>query len=161
MKIAITGHRPNKLGNDYNLTSPLIMAIKAKILDIITPYGKPTLISGMALGIDTLFAQIAIEQDMPLIAAIPFVGQQSAWPISSQLRWQKIIDTPGVQIKIITSGGYSAQKMQIRNEWMVDNSDILIAVWDGTSGGTKNCVMYAKSKDKFIIHIDPKALILK
>lgn len=28
MKIAITGHRPNKLNNDYDLTSPLIRRIK-------------------------------------------------------------------------------------------------------------------------------------
>lgn len=28
MKIAITGHRPNKLGNDYDLTSPLVERIE-------------------------------------------------------------------------------------------------------------------------------------
>ena len=67
MKIAITGHRPNKLGNDYNLVSPLIeridMAICAILLkqDELYPIGSIELITGMALGIDTLFAKIAIR----------------------------------------------------------------------------------------------------
>jgi hypothetical protein len=38
---------------------------------------------------------------------------------------------------------------------MVDNSDLLIAVWDGSSGGTSNCVSYATIKGKQIIRIDP------
>lgn len=29
---------------------------------------------------------------------------------------------------------------------MVDNSDIVCAVWDGTPGGTANCIKYCKSK---------------
>jgi hypothetical protein len=37
-----------------------------------------------------------------------------------------------------------------------DNCDILIAVWDGTSGGTGNSVKYAVSKNKIIYYIDPK-----
>lgn len=38
MKIAITGHRPNKLGNDYALESPLIHAIRDAIAVIVRPY---------------------------------------------------------------------------------------------------------------------------
>ena len=29
---------------------------------------------------------------------------------------------------------------------MVDHSDRVLAVWDGSSGGTKNCIDYAKEK---------------
>lgn len=39
---------------------------------------------------------------------------------------------------------------------MVDNSDAVIAVWDGTAGGTKNCFDYATKIGKKIIRIDPK-----
>lgn len=38
---------------------------------------------------------------------------------------------------------------------MVDKSDIVIAIWDGSNSGTGNCVNYAKSKNKKIIKIDP------
>ena len=49
--------------------------------------------------------------------------------------------------------------MQERNEWMVNNCDVLIAVWDGTSGGTANCVKYAESLQLDIRRINPKELI--
>ena len=46
--------------------------------------------------------------------------------------------------------------MQIRNRWMVDNSDLVLAVFDGKKeGGTWNCVKYAKSKNKEIVVIKP------
>ncbi len=45
--------------------------------------------------------------------------------------------------------------MQKRNEWMVDNCDMLVAVWDGTDGGTYNCIDYAKRMKKPRILIDP------
>ena len=45
--------------------------------------------------------------------------------------------------------------MQIRNQWMVDNCELLIAVFDGTSGGTANCVNYAKSIRKNTVVINP------
>ena len=38
---------------------------------------------------------------------------------------------------------YSRACFQIRNEWMVDHSHRVIAVFTGESGGTKNTVDYA------------------
>jgi uncharacterized phage-like protein YoqJ len=156
MKIAITGHRPHKLGNDYDLTSPLINNIKLEIIHNLEryPLDSLTLISGMALGIDTLFALIAIELELNLIAAIPFKGQESKWPFGSRLKYNYILSYEKCEKIIVSGGGYHPSKMQKRNEWMVDNCDVLIAVWDGTAGGTANCVEYAKDK-KQIIRINP------
>ena len=47
-------------------------------------------------------------------------------------------------------------KMQKRNIWMVDNADVLVAIWDGSSGGPKNTVEYTRKVKKPILHIDPK-----
>ena len=51
--------------------------------------------------------------------------------------------------------------MQDRNKYMVDNSDYVIAVWNGTGSGTGSAVKYALSKDKFVICIDPKTAGVK
>ena len=48
--------------------------------------------------------------------------------------------------------------MQRRNEYMVDKADTLIAVWNGTSGGTANCVKYAKKKGVDIVRLDPNKI---
>lgn len=169
MKIAITGHRPNKLGNDYDLTSDLVKEIKFEIQHIITQYNDIardnwtplTLITGMALGIDTLFAQIAIENKIPFIAAIPCYKQECKWVFKSQQTYQYLVEHKLCTQHIVTETGYTLECMNKRNEWMVNNCDLLIAVWDGTSGGTANCVKYAVKKKKQIIYIDLKKLKLK
>ena len=181
MKIAITGHRPHKLGNDYDLTSPLLQLIKYQIENLLAKYDfmsetDLTLITGMALGIDTLFAQIAISLRIPFIAAIPCKGQYTRWPKKSVDQYFNILtqshdvflvdhrvsldkDLDNLKTCLSPSGNsYSTQKMQQRNIWMVNNCNLLIAVWDGSSGGTANCVKYAQSVGKQIIHINPKEL---
>ena len=52
---------------------------------------------------------------------------------------------------------YKPYLMQKRNQYMVDKANNLIAVWDGTSGGTGNCIKYAQSQSNNcnIIHIKP------
>ena len=45
--------------------------------------------------------------------------------------------------------------MQKRNEYMVDNSDYVVAVWDGGRRRTGNTVEYAKTKGEGIVRIDP------
>ena len=49
---------------------------------------------------------------------------------------------------------YVANKMQLRNEYMVDNSDKVIAYFNGEKkGGTYNCIKYAESLNKEIINL--------
>lgn len=159
MTIAVTGHRPHKLGNDYELESPLLSTIGKMIKGIIMINNGTTLISGMALGIDTLFAEIAIDLDLPLIAAIPFKGQELHWPPHSQERYHRILNYPKCTKKIVSAGGYAGYKMNVRNMWMVNQlgTGLLIAVWDGSAGGTRNCVAYAAGRVN-IIRIDPSTL---
>lgn len=42
--------------------------------------------------------------------------------------------------------GYSRACFQIRNEWMVDHSALVIAVFNGQPSGTKNTIDYANRK---------------
>lgn len=41
---------------------------------------------------------------------------------------------------------------------MTDKADLVIALYDGTKGGTKNCVDYAKKRNKEILIINPKEI---
>jgi len=155
--MAITGHRPHKLGNDYQLTSDLIKEIKKLIQMQIDMYQPDIMITGMALGIDTVFAILAVENQIPFIAAVPFKGQDSMWPTASRKAYLNLINQ-AKEVVVISEGNFTAAKMQLRNQWMVDNCDLLLAVWDGTSGGTANCIKYAINQGKQIIHINPKTL---
>lgn len=53
-------------------------------------------------------------------------------------------------------GKHSNQKLQLRNIYMLDESDLLIAVYNGSGkGGTYNCIKSAKGKKMPIIYVDP------
>lgn len=140
--IAGTGHRPDKLGGYNN-------AVLKRLTDLARAYLKREtpdfVISGMALGWDTALAVAAIELDLKLIAAVPFKGQESRWQKVDRDTYQHIL-TQCHLVEIVCSGGYSAEKMQTRNAWMVDNCNILAALWDGTKGGTGNCLEYARKQ---------------
>ena len=84
---------------------------------------------------------------IPYIAAVPFVGQESKWSRLQIIRWQRLLK--GAQeIVLVSEGGYAPWKLQRRNEWMVDNATRVLALWDGSSGGTKNCLDYARKMKK-------------
>jgi uncharacterized phage-like protein YoqJ len=155
MIVAFTGHRPDKLGG-YKVPNDTYIRVCQKIDTTLKEFKPEKVITGMALGIDQWAASIAHKLHIPFLAAIPFEGQENAWPESSR-KIYRILRKLATEEVIVSQGGYSADKMQVRNIWMVDNCDKLIAVWDGTKGGTGNCIEYAKSVKKDIYYIDPRA----
>lgn len=161
MNLAGTGHRPNKLGKPgtSGYSSDIERAMSHSITDALTNSGVrisqlDSVISGMALGFDTALAQWALDQGVPLIAAVPFEGQESRWPKSSQDRFHSILDR-ATQVVHVCEPGYAAWKMQQRNMWMVDRADVVLALWNGTPGGTANCVNYAEKRGKKMLHSWP------
>lgn len=55
----------------------------------------------------------------------------------------------------VVADHYEADVMQKRNEYMVDHSDIVLAVWNGKKSGTKNCIKYAEKMGKKVEYIEP------
>lgn len=162
MRICFTGHRPNKLWG-YNIHQSkyrdLFKILYSTVVNNIADGKEMRLISGMALGVDTIAAYIAIVMKIKglpvtLEAAVPCSGQEKLWPQESKDRYYDILKK--ADIVTVLAEKYSAAAMQRRNEYMVDHSDLVIAVWDGTPGGTGNCVRYARSKGKRIIIINPR-----
>lgn len=153
MIVAFTGHRPDKLGG-YRSPNPICDWVSWCIHEELDRLNPTKAISGMAQGVDQWAATICINRNLPFIAAIPFVGQESMWPEAAQKRWRFLLGK-AYETVVVCKGGYSPAKMQKRNEWMVDHADVLIAVWDGTPGGTGNCVRYAEKKNKRIVRIKP------
>jgi len=116
-------------------------------------------ISGMAVGSDQLFAVICFRLGIPFIAAVPFIGQECKWPENIQKQYFKILDK-AKEIVIVSDGEYSNEKFKIRNEWIINNCNKLLAYYDGSiRSGTGHCYNYANKINKEIIRINPKELI--
>jgi uncharacterized phage-like protein YoqJ len=147
--IAGTGHRPNKLGGySDKVFYRLVDLAKASLAQ----YKPDIVISGMALGWDQALAEAATRLKIPFIAAVPFIGQENSWPEDSQDYYMELLDQAS-EIITVSDGGYHPRKMQLRNIWMVDRSEKILALWDGSRGGTFNCVQYALSKKKPVINM--------
>lgn len=158
MKICVTGHRPDKLYG-YNLLQPQYAELIRKFKEILKKENCTEAITGMALGVDTLFALAIISlkkegYDIKLHCAIPCRNHSSKWYGENVKRYNDILSQADI-VKIVTDEDYQGWMMQKRNEYMVDLADKVIAVWNGTSGGTANCVKYANKQDKEIILIKP------
>lgn len=154
--LAFTGHRPHKLGG-YRQDNPQKSWVKDVIKHVITKIVFPErIIVGGALGVDTWAAEVAYELRVPFILAAPFKGQESLWPEASREYYQRMLHY-AAEVVVVSPGGYSAAKMDVRNRWMIDNGEWVCAIWDGTSGGTGNAVNYARKAHKPGIRIDPRA----
>lgn len=148
MIVAVTGHRPDKLGGYSQATLNKLVALaesELKRLDALT------VITGMALGWDQAVAVAASNLGIPFLASVPFDGQESRWPSSSQAFYKDVLSRAKAVV-VVNPGTYQAWKMQARNVYMVDRCDKLLAMWNGTSGGTANCVRYAESVGKPIVN---------
>ena len=110
------------------------------------------IITGMALGTDILVAQIALDLNIKYIAALPFIGQEKLWKEEDQKIYSNLLDKAN-KVEIISKGDFANWKYQVRNEWIVNKSDLLLAIIEKNienSGGTFNCINYANSINKKI-----------
>lgn len=141
MILAATGHRPDKLGG-YGRPVRLRLTRLARqyLTDLRTE--PEEVISGMALGWDQAVAAAALELGLPLVAAIPFAGQDERWSPVDRAEYRRLLQGAS-RVELVSPGGYSDVKFQIRNQWMVDNCHRMVALWNGTPGGTANCLRYA------------------
>lgn len=156
MNLTVTGHRPDKIGgyDERNKLRLLVRkAIYAKLRELKPDYG----ITGMALGVDQIFAEECLKLGIPFIAAVPFEGQEKAWPPASQEHYHYLLKLAHAK-ETICPGTYAAWKLQKRNEWMCHQSHEVLAIWDGSAGGTANCVKFAQKLKRPIHIIDPKKL---
>lgn len=154
MVSAMTGHRPPKLGG-YDPMNPTRRALKAAVRAFYIRAGIRKAIIGMALGFDQDAAWVAHSLGLPFVAAVPFEGQELAWPNQAQAEYRELLKLAH-EVVIVSPGGYAAWKMQKRNEWMADRAaeaqGWLGAGWDGSDGGTANCVRYAERLPGLRIH---------
>jgi uncharacterized phage-like protein YoqJ len=156
----VTGHRPDKLGvgrwSGYDRTNPLRVWIREQMKVHLKALQPEYAISGMAIGVDQDFVDVCIKLAIPFVAAVPFVGQERQWPALARAEYTLMLAL-AKEVVVVCEGGYERWKMQARNEWVVDRSNVLIAVFDGSQGGTANTVNYADrvGREKRRIEIGP------
>lgn len=175
--LMFTGHRYKKLyGSNLNDKEgkyyELRRAIREFVEKLVLEKNVRCFITGGALGLDTIafFVGEDIKRRYPElniknILAIPYKEQDSQWKPEDKERYERIKSWADLIINVSELKEYNAfsinDKLQKRNEFMVDNGDFAFGLWDGkVGGGTYNCIKYIQElKNPMPLYImNPKTL---
>lgn len=153
MKIAVTGHRPAKLGG---YSTEVFRDLRRFAKSVLIRLGPRLVITGMAQGWDQAVASAAAALGITFHAYLPHHGQESRWPELARWRFESLLCQAAL-VKTVSPGKYASWKMQARNEAMVDQltdpDDVLVALYDGSRGGTANTVRYAERKGVTVLNV--------
>ena len=137
MKIAITGHRPERLLSREG-------EVKEWVRESIRKYKGSDFLCGMARGVDQIGALAAIAEKIKLHCYFPYKHKLSDME-------QFLVDK--ADEVIWCEDKYSGPDCYFkRDRRMVDDCDLLLVVWDGIkSGGTYYTYKYAVEQGKDVV----------
>lgn len=142
-----TGHRPEKWDTLTELDIGLSLSIA--ICGAMNK-GFTTFISGGAKGVDIIAAEEVIDARenvnglLKLVVAMPHPTFGRRW----KDQWGERFDEVIAQADMVVSVSEKCDRAvyQRRNQWMVDHSGLVLAVYSGAEGGTRNTLCYARRK---------------
>ncbi len=155
-----TGHRPNKLPWREDEQSQDCLALKRRlelaIREAVTD-GCTHFITGMAPGVDIYAAETVLQLrescGITLECALPFMGHADGWNAPLRARHDDILRRANSVTTLASH--YTPSCMDVRNRYMVQQSDRLIAVYGGGRGGTANTLRHALKAGLIVTVIDP------
>lgn len=144
--VAITGHRPEKLPTNTKVLVEQVTNVLTKL--------NPTMVHiGMAAGADLMVGLICKNQQIPYTAVRPWAGHVAR--VEDRELYAEVMS--GAHTVVNTNNSFSypgVGSYEVRNRYMVDHSDLVLAVWDGgKKGGTWRAVSYAFKTSKPLIQV--------
>lgn len=159
-----TGHRPPSLPFGFNENdarcAALKKALREQIIHLIDKENVTHFISGMAIGIDMYAAEIVLDLKK---LSWHYTGKCDSLRNAAG---EVVRISPGAVLQYCCSmrqrndapNALYSVCMDKRNKYMVDQSDVVIAVWSGRPSGTGKTVQYAQSQGKPIVTINPNSM---
>lgn len=143
MKIGAAGHQ--------NIPRPAIAYVRQGIADIIAEANhNPVGISSLAAGADQLFASLILEYGGRLSVIIPCAGYETTFTGKADLERYRRLLGKADHVETLNYPEPSEDAYLDAGRRVVDDADLLIAVWDGKpargKGGTADIVSYARHR---------------
>lgn len=144
-KLVITGHRPNRIPDEKKT--------REMIREVLHELQPQSVYQGMAAGVDVWTAAEAWREKIPFESVFPWKGHRTVPQLS--LDWL-IKNALEVHVLNQAESYPGAFVYESRNRWMIDRSEVVLAVWDGIpKGGTFNAIKYARELGLPIHRINP------
>ena len=140
---SFSGHRPEKLPWGDNERDERCLTLKASIREMVEKAYA-----------DGYFCEEVLHlrrrvQDITLEAAIPCLSQSDGWTAAQQERYRDLLAL--CNYRTVVQEKYDPGCMHRRNRYMVDHSSLLLAVHDGSTGGTRYTIEYALRRRKDVL----------
>jgi len=163
-RVAFTGYRPQKMPFGFDESDPRCIDFKKRLHDTIESFiwqGYQHFISGGAMGMDMFAAETVLElkKEYPgilLEMVSPFDAQSAKW--APEYQWRHATLFGKADIVTATGHEYTKSCMFVRNRYLVDNADLLLAAYDGQPGGTEMTIRYAKQMGIQVCCIKPSLI---
>lgn len=150
--VAITGHRPGSLSKDQRQYMQEGLRFIAD--GLVEYYGAERFLTGLALGADTIWAELAISYGIEYDAYIPFEGQEERWSQADKKRYRDLRSSANSEK--VFGRQFSNRLYHARNDALIRDSDLLVAVWRPSvqKGGTFSTVQKSLRKNHPTLLLD-------
>lgn len=132
--------------------SPAGLALCEQLVADLKPYA-PTIISGLAYGIDICAHKQAVLQDMPTLAVLGH-GLDKIYPSTHTQVAQKIVQGSGALISEFTFGSeIEKENFALRNRLVAGMADALIVIESAQKGGSMITAAFANAYDREVLAV--------
>lgn len=150
-KIGVTGHQARE-GLDWVWTRTEVAAILRETTSV------DQALTCLAVGTDQLFAEEALAIGIALTAVIPFDGYERCFQGAGLQSYRNLLAC-STRTVLMERRGTDQEAFFAAGIRVADDSDLLIAVWDGEPavglGGTADVVAHAITSGRQVVHLDP------
>lgn len=157
-RVMVTGHR-DVFGARADASRP---ALRRLLEGMMVRRGALVALTGMALGADVEFGEVALDLGLSLVAAVPSPDQDDRWSHRARERYRTMLARASLTVRVWEEPGYACDdlmgRFHARNRWLVEHSDAAIAVWDGRErGGTWHAVREVLKRGRKLAVVDPRS----
>lgn len=143
--VGITGHQ--------GLPAQAVTLLEKRLPVILRDLSVTEMVGSLAQGADQVCAAIAVDRGVPLRVIIPSHSYDATFDQDGLAKYQDLLRRAS-SVVTLAYDAPSEEAFFAAGRQVADESDVLIAVWDGQPaaglGGTADVVTYARSKGTLV-----------
>ncbi len=152
MRVGITGHRQFE---DPAAPAWVQHSVRHRLSDCGELYG----LTSLAKGADQIFARVVLQLGGALEAILPFPEYAQSFEDADESAGFNELIGRCRKVTMLEFAGSKDQSYLAAGHYVADNSELLIAIWDGKPaagvGGTGDVVSYARGRGNLVYQINP------
>jgi hypothetical protein len=154
VRIGITGHQTLRSAFGWDWVDASLRSVLAEYCPLCVG------VTSLAVGADQRFASIVLDLGGAIEVIVPFPEYEHRFGNErDRLAYRAFLEAAQFVLTLPRLEGRDESSYLAAGKRVVDESELLLAVWDGKPagglGGTADIVGYAESLGKKLVHINP------